>query len=168
MPRKPPVGKSLAEVNPELAKEWDPSKNGDLSPYDFSKSSNQKIWWVCSKNKEHVWDASISGRNYGGHGCAYCSGKKVLISESLCALNPQLAAEWHPTLNTTGPDEISPNSNKKVWWKCPNGDDHIYETTVHNRFGNGSKCGICYGSIVVNSNCLRQHIQNSLYNGIRL
>ena len=30
MARKPPKGKSLAEVNPELAKQWHPTKNGDL------------------------------------------------------------------------------------------------------------------------------------------
>ena len=32
MARKPPKGKSLAEVNPELAKQWHSSKNGDLTP----------------------------------------------------------------------------------------------------------------------------------------
>ena len=32
MARKPPKGKSLAEVNPELAKQWHPIKNGDKTP----------------------------------------------------------------------------------------------------------------------------------------
>ena len=31
MPRKPPIGKSLAEVNPKLAKEWHLTKNGELT-----------------------------------------------------------------------------------------------------------------------------------------
>ncbi len=47
MPRKPPVGKSLAEVNPALAKEWHPTKNGDLTPFDFAAKSNKKVWWKC-------------------------------------------------------------------------------------------------------------------------
>ena len=32
MGKKPPKGKSLAEVNPELAKQWHPIKNGDKTP----------------------------------------------------------------------------------------------------------------------------------------
>jgi hypothetical protein len=36
MSRKPPKGKSLAEVNPQLAKEWHPTKNGDLTALDGS------------------------------------------------------------------------------------------------------------------------------------
>ena len=35
MARKPPKGKSLAEVNPELAKQWHPTMNGDLTPEDI-------------------------------------------------------------------------------------------------------------------------------------
>tara|TARA_B110000285_G_scaffold180449_1_gene203483 strand:+ start:85 stop:225 length:141 start_codon:yes stop_codon:yes gene_type:complete len=45
MPRKPPSGKSLAEVNPELAEEWHPTKNGELTPFDVTKGSNKKVWW---------------------------------------------------------------------------------------------------------------------------
>ena len=36
MSRKPAKGKSLAEVNPQLAKEWHPTKNGDLTALDGS------------------------------------------------------------------------------------------------------------------------------------
>ena len=36
MARKPPKGKSLAEVNPQLAKDWHPTKNGDLTALDGS------------------------------------------------------------------------------------------------------------------------------------
>ena len=38
MARKPPKGKSLAEVNPDLAKQWHQTKNGDLVPLDFFSS----------------------------------------------------------------------------------------------------------------------------------
>ena len=47
MPRKPPKGKSLAEVNPGLAKEWHPSMNGALVPLDVSSGSSYKAWWKC-------------------------------------------------------------------------------------------------------------------------
>ena len=43
MARKPPKGKSLAEVNPELAKQWHPTENGDLTPSDVSTGSGAKV-----------------------------------------------------------------------------------------------------------------------------
>ena len=35
--------KSLAETHPELAKEWHPIKNGDLSPTGFTEGSDKQI-----------------------------------------------------------------------------------------------------------------------------
>ena len=34
--------KSLAENYPEIAKQWHPTKNGNLTPYDFSYGSKKK------------------------------------------------------------------------------------------------------------------------------
>ena len=72
MPRKPPVGKSLAEVNPALAKEWHPTKNGDLTPMDVFPKSSVIVWWKCSKG--HEWEAIISNRarKSKGTGCTSC------------------------------------------------------------------------------------------------
>ena len=74
MPRKPPPGKSLAEVNPELAKEWHPSKNEELTPFGVTTGSKEKIWWKCDKGVDHQWMASISSR-VSGRGCPICSGR---------------------------------------------------------------------------------------------
>ena len=38
---------SLAALAPEIAKEWDSSKNGNLSPDKVTISSNRKVWWKC-------------------------------------------------------------------------------------------------------------------------
>jgi len=43
MTRKPPKGKSLAEVNPELSKEWHPTNNGLLTPNDVMRGSINKV-----------------------------------------------------------------------------------------------------------------------------
>ncbi len=42
MARKPPKGKSLAELNPKLAQQWHTSKNGDLTPSDVFAVSGKK------------------------------------------------------------------------------------------------------------------------------
>ena len=153
MSRKPKPGKSLAEVNPELAKEWHLIKNGDVTPSDVSEHSHTKVWWKCEKGDDHEWEASVANRSKG-KGCPICSGQKVVISNSLAILNPKLAKEWHSTKNDNlRANQVSLNSGKKVWWKCPKGDDHEWESTIYNR-SLGSGCAICSGYKTVLSNSL--------------
>jgi len=153
MIRKPPKGKSLAELNPKLAKECHPTKNGDFTPYDFSEFSHKKVWWKCKEGEDHEWEASISHRS-NGRGCPICNGNKVVGSNCLATLNPDLAKEWHPSknLNLT-PLNVSSSSNKAVWWKCDKGYDHVWEAKISNR-NNGRGCPICSNRKVVLSNCL--------------
>ena len=152
-PKKPEKGKSLADLNPELAKEWHPTKNGTLTPSDVLPGSQVKTWWKCPKGCDHEWNAVIADRNKG-IGCAVCSNYKVVKSNCLETLNPELAKEWHPIKNgTLTPKDVHPGSAKKVWWKCPKGEDHEWRTVVHSRT-NGRKCPICSGRKVVKSTCL--------------
>lgn len=41
--------KSLAFKAPILAKEWHPTKNGELTPWDLSAGSGISVWWLCRK-----------------------------------------------------------------------------------------------------------------------
>lgn len=151
--RKIVLSNCLATLNPELAKQWHPTKNADITPYDIPPNTQKKYWWKCPKGDDHEWDARIADRNKG-KGCAVCSNYKVVKSNCLSTLNPELAKEWHPTNNgVLTPDQVHPGSAKKVWWKCPVGDDHEWKTVVHSRTG-GTGCPICSGNKVVKSNCL--------------
>ena len=47
--KKPSSGQSLAEVNPQLASQWHPVNNGDLTPYDVFPKASRKVWWLCPK-----------------------------------------------------------------------------------------------------------------------
>jgi len=69
-PRKLSPEKSLAVVNPELAKEWHPKLNGGLTPHDVFANAGEKAWWKCRKG--HVWAAVIASRNGNGRGCREC------------------------------------------------------------------------------------------------
>ena len=62
----------LVTLNPELSKQWHPTKNGDLTPYDVTTNSHKKIWWNCIKSDDHIWLSTIANRNYGRE-CPYCS-----------------------------------------------------------------------------------------------
>lgn len=68
--------RSLAEEYQELAKEWHPTKNGELTPKDITSGSGKKVWWLCSKG--HEWQARVADRT-SGKGCPYCSGKKKAL-----------------------------------------------------------------------------------------
>lgn len=144
----------LATLKPELAKEWHPSKNEKLTPYDVVPGSCKKVWWKCPVGDDHEWQAAVECRN-NGTGCSICSGKTVVKSNCLATLNPELAKEWHPTKNDElSPHKVTPGSGKKVWWKCPKGDDHEWQAAIANRV-EGHGCGVCAGLVVVKSNCLK-------------
>lgn len=59
----------LATTQPHIAKEWHPSKNVNLTPYDFTDGSGEKVWWKCKKG--HEWKAVISCRKKG-NACPFC------------------------------------------------------------------------------------------------
>jgi hypothetical protein len=143
------IDNCLAILNPELAKEWHPTKNGKLTPYDVTPSSCRVVWWRCKRG--HEWSSAVNQRCYG-HNCPYCSGNKVCIENCLYTVNPALASEWHPTKNgKLTPYDVTYKSGKIVWWKCKNG--HEYCATISHR-SNGSGCPYCSGNKACIDNCL--------------
>jgi very-short-patch-repair endonuclease len=153
MAKKLPKGKSLAEVNPELAKQWHSTKNGDLTPFDFTNKSGVKVWWKCDKGDDHEWFTRIAKRSYGGQ-CPICSGRQLALSNCLATVNPKVAKEWHPTKNgDLTPYEVTSASGKRVWWKCDKGDDHEWESIIMTR-NNGASCAMCSSKKIAKSNCL--------------
>ncbi|MBW2257144.1 MAG: zinc-ribbon domain-containing protein, partial [Deltaproteobacteria bacterium] len=92
------VTNSLATHFPEVAAEWHPTKNGDLTPDQVVAGSSKKAWWTCSVGPDHEWQASIVNRTKG-RGCPMCRGLRASVTNSLASLYPDEAAQWHPTRN---------------------------------------------------------------------
>ena len=143
--RKVGYGNELSIVRPEIAKEWHPTKNGDLKPEHFTRGSREKIWWKCSKN--HSWEMTILNRATQGQNCPYCSGKRAGYGNELSAARPDIAKEWHPTKNgDLKPEHFTRGSKKKVWWLCNKG--HSYERMITTRTRSKSNpeksCPVCY------------------------
>lgn len=129
---------NLGVVNPELAKEWHPTKNGALTPFDLLSKSNRKVWWKCEHG--HEWEATLLSRS-NGSGCLTCYRERSSEGRSLTLFSPELAKEWHPTKNEgLSPDKISYRSNRYVWWKCSEG--HEFEATVNQRYS-VKLCPVC-------------------------
>ncbi len=137
--------KNLLETYPELAKEWHPDKNGDLTPDQIVAGSHKKFWWKCDKGPDHQWPAVIQSRTRGGNGCPCCSGRQISVTNSLSSLYPEIAKEWHPDKNgDLMPDRVVARSQKKFWWKCDKGDDHEWPATSANRTSGGTGCPYCH------------------------
>lgn len=55
---------------PDIAKQWNYEKNGDLKPTQVTYGSGKKVWWKC--NYGHEWEASINNRTMGKN-CPHCA-----------------------------------------------------------------------------------------------
>ncbi len=62
---------TLSELRPDLANEWHPRKNGNLTPEKVSSVSGQKVWWLCPKCG-YEWQSLVSNR-VNGNGCPKCA-----------------------------------------------------------------------------------------------
>lgn len=125
---------SLAEARPDLAKEWNYEKNGDLKPEDVSCGSNKKVWWklpydvpddypvehLRGKHFDFEWEAKINNR-VNKRGCPYLVGRAVWEGfNDLATIRPDLAIQWHPMKNgELKPTQVTANSGLKIWWLLP-------------------------------------------------
>lgn len=134
----------LATKNPELVKEWHPVKNDNLTPYDVTPNSNKKIWWICEHG--HEWLVKINHRVGSGSGCPYCAGRFAIKEYNLLVYNSELASEWNYERNKNKPEDYTPHTNKKVWWKCSKNPRHEWKATINNRH-NGNNCPYCAGRL---------------------
>lgn len=136
----------LASGFPALAEQWAKEKNDNLSPEQISIYSNRRVWWRCALG--HSYRAAVSSRTSCGSGCPYCTGRKVLAGfNDLASREPDIAGQWHPTLNgTLTPEMVTAGSHKKIWWQCPDG--HVWRAAIYSRTGT-KKCGcpVCAGKV---------------------
>jgi hypothetical protein len=136
--RETNLSNCLATKRPELAVEWHPIKNGDLTPYDITASSGKDVWWECKE--KHEWCVSPNQRNKSN--CPYCSGRYATEKNNLLVDNPILCEEWNYKKNGKNPDEYTPNSYQKVWWKCKK-CGYEWPAVIANRNNNNTQCPIC-------------------------
>ncbi len=129
---------------PQIAATWDTEKNAPLQPDEVTTHSHRRVWWRCSKG--HSYRAPIVARTYKQNGCPYCAGRKVLPGfNDLATLRPELAAQWHPTLNENlTPEMVTYGSNQQVWWLGPCG--HTWKASIKHRTSkDATGCPVCAG-----------------------
>jgi hypothetical protein len=132
---------NLSTIDEKLLAEWDYQKNIGINPSVIKPKSSKKFWWKCHRCGSS-WLASPAKRA-DGRGCSYCAGKAVNETNSLAALFPTVAKEWHPNLNEPHtPETVTAKNSKKVWWKCLE-CSHEWEASISNRTDRNSRCPKC-------------------------
>jgi len=132
---------SLKVTEPEITKEWDYTKNGNITPSNITQYASYKAHWICSKCGKS-FESTVANRTFNKSGCPYCTHQKVITGINDFATSyPELAKEWDTIKNEKlKPSEVSAHSNKKVWWICSN--RHSFLQSIHNR-SEGQQCPYC-------------------------
>ncbi len=137
--------KKFHEAHPELLEFWDYEKN-TIEPSKIKEYSNEDVYWKCKEG--HSFQRPVYRLSQKGFYCPICECYSLYKGiNDLKTKFPELAAEWGEK-NELPPEEYLPNSNKCVWWKCPNGHAEYFRP-IQSRTENNRGCPICMKSIVV-------------------
>ena len=130
----------LATMFPEIANQWHPTKNGELTSDQVVAKSHKKIWWICDKG--HEWESPIDNRTRG-RGCPVCTGKRVVSGFNDFASHYSfLTSEWNYERNgDLYPTDVTSKSKRKVWWRCSL-CGHEWEAGIYSRVA-GNGCPKC-------------------------
>ena len=91
----------LARAHPRFAAQWDyelntPSRNPQETA--VKKLRKVKVAWVCPVAPDHKWWATLPQRQRNPY-CPCCADKQISVTNSLATVYPEIAEEFHPTLN---------------------------------------------------------------------
>jgi DNA-directed RNA polymerase subunit RPC12/RpoP len=149
----PKPGASLADLHPGLAMELHPTRNPGKSAATINPGSHTKVWWLCAQCGHEFEMAPRRRTTVTPSGCPPCGNRRISQKlstpppgESLQEVRPDVASEWHPTLNAPKcPADVSKASAYRAWWKCGDPDcGHEWRTAVANRTsGEQSGCPVC-------------------------
>lgn len=143
---------SLLSEYPEIAKQWHPTNNNPLTADAVTPHSGKKVWWHCSNG--HDWKTSINSRTRRRYGCPYCAGQKPTADRNFATKYPELVKEWNWEKNgNKKPEDFTPRSQSKVWWKCDKG--HSWEAVITNRTRDTRNlCPVCSNRMLGADNSL--------------
>ena len=133
----------LETLYPNIAKMWHPILN-KIKPSNVLPGSNKKAWWICEKDRRHIFCTKISSMSLNKNICPICSNKKIIVGvNDLATTHPEIVKEWDYNKNTNiQPTGITYGNNTKVWWKCAS--NHSWQATISSRAGSQKTgCPIC-------------------------
>jgi hypothetical protein len=143
---------SLVFLHPEIAAQY--SERNSKPVETLTRISHKKVWWQCSDNPDHEWEAMVQNRVRQGDGCPYCSGRYATKENNLAVKYPELAAEFDLEKNyPLTPYTVTPSSPRRFWWKCVTKGHEWQSARV--RLGKVQNCPYCVGTKATHDNNLR-------------
>ena len=107
---------SLLDTNPELAKEYAPDNEYDVTR--VNKESRTWAYWICPKCHGR-YSAYVNEREVGDDSCPYCKNERALEGlNSLLDTHSLLAEEWSPN-NDRDVSEFLKSNTYTALWNCP-------------------------------------------------
>lgn len=107
---------SLAVLYPNIAREWHPIKNGNLTPYNVSIKSDKRVWWICNDcGLEYV--TQVKNRTKGC-GCPNCGAERARRAHCKAVYCPQLDQSFESMIDAENKTGI----NYKNISACINGN----------------------------------------------
>ena len=150
---------SLPSTAPQVAMDWDASKNPE-SAHDYAANSHHQAHWLCD-NCGHKWQAAIFNREKNKTGCPSCaSTRQRRRLPTVTASSSSMKQYWDSQRNAEQrqhPEIITIGSRQKAHFtcdKCPKGQPHGWRTTVQ-KVSKGSGCPCCSGHKVCKCNLLQ-------------
>lgn len=102
---------SLAQLRPDIAQDWHPTKNITLTPNDVIAGGGIKVWWICKHG--HDWQVRVGTRVNNGTGCPKCSLQtsriEIAVYSEMVALFPE--ALWQEKIEGYECDIFIKNKN---------------------------------------------------------
>jgi hypothetical protein len=139
---------------PELLREWDYERNGDVRPTELTAGSGRRVWWTCPGGPDHRWRAHPNNRTYGT-GCPFCANRRPSITNTLAALFAEIASEWHSQLNgALTPSDVVATSTRIAWWRCKRDKGHVWRACIRDRTRDLLGCPFCANARACVSNSL--------------
>ena len=137
---------SLAHRFLKLAAEWDQRRNGKLTPAMVTAGSSKTVWWRCAAGTDHAWQRAVDLRvRYPL--CPFCAGRRVSVTNSLAALFPKIARDWHRMRNGRAtPAGVTAHADQAAWWRCPLG--HEWRARIRDRTIRGDSCPLCARAVL--------------------
>ena len=112
-----------------------------LGIYAWRRKKPMWFWSGSTVSEEEISDIPAYNRA-NGKGCPCCAHRVVVPGiNDLATTDPQLAAEWHPTLNTQKPTEVTRGQSKMIYWVCSK-CGYVWQDTLNHRSA-GRGCRNC-------------------------
>lgn len=123
---------NLTVTHPNVVALWHPDRNNKKRPDEYTYSSKEVVWWLCTASALHYYDQRID-RKVAGYGCTLCSNRKLVPRvNDLATTDPLLTMEFHADLNGPKSPDLIFAGTDPYYWKCL-AAGHVKRQSVPNR-----------------------------------